>query len=76
MPKAIMHNNFRLPASYANFFIGNRTILVPAFNDPNDEVAENILKACFPNRKTVRIDSRILIRGQGGLHCITQQQPA
>ena len=76
MPSAIKYENFRLPASYANFYIGNRTVLVPAFNDPCDEVAEDILKMCFPNRRIVRIDSRILIKGQGGVHCITQQQPA
>ena len=75
MPRAIRHNSFQLPASYANFYIGNHTVLVPAFNDPSDEIAENILKACFPKRKIVRIDSRVLIKGQGGLHCITQQQP-
>ena len=76
MPRVIRHNSFQLPASYANFYIGNRTVLVPAFNDPSDEIAEDILKVCFPKRKTVRIDSRVLIKGQGGLHCITQQQPA
>jgi len=76
MPRVIRHENFQLPASYVNFYIGNHVVLVPAFNDPNDEAAENILRKCFPGRKIVRIDSRILIKGQGGLHCITQQQPA
>ena len=75
-PRAIMNGNFRLPASYANFYIGNHAVLVPAFNDPNDKVAEEILKTCFPKRKVVQIDSRVLIKGQGGIHCITQQQPA
>ena len=76
MPRAIRHNSFQLPASYANFYIGNHTVLVPAFNDPSDEVAEDILKMYFPKKKIVRIDSRTLIKGQGGPHCITQQQPA
>ena len=75
-PNSIKHKNSYLPASYANFYIGNSSVLVPAFNDPNDEIAKNILKSCFPTRKITLIDSRILIRGQGGVHCITQQQPA
>ena len=75
-PRAIKYKNIRLPASYANFYIGNRAVLVPAFNDPNDEIAKKILKLHFPTRKTILIDSRILIKGQGGIHCITQQQPA
>ncbi len=76
IPNAIKHKNSYLPASYANFYIGNSSVLVPAFNDPNDEIAKDILKSCFPTRKITLIDSRILIRGQGGVHCITQQQPA
>lgn len=75
LPSAIRHKNIQLPASYANFYIGNHTVLVPAFNDPNDAIAKDILKSCFPNRKVVLVDSRALIKGLGGLHCITQQQP-
>ena len=50
MPSTIKHKGFRLPASYANFYIGNQTVLVPAFNDPSDDIAEDILKKCFPSR--------------------------
>ena len=75
MPRAIKENNFFLPASYANFYIGNNAVLVPAFNDSNDILAQRTLKTCFPQKKIVPIDSRILIKGQGGIHCITQQQP-
>ena len=75
MPRKIKNNNFYLPASYANFYIGNNAVLLPAFNDPNDKVAQNILQSCFPRKKIVLIDSRILIKGLGGIHCITQQQP-
>jgi agmatine deiminase len=75
MPRAIEYKNFRLPASYANFYIGNNVVLVPAFNDPNDRIAQEILKPCFPKKKIAPIDSRILLKGQGGVHCITQQQP-
>jgi len=75
MPGVIKDDNFRLPASYANFFIGNNAVLVPEFNDSKDVIAQKTLKACFPKKEIVPIDSRILIKGQGGIHCITQQQP-
>jgi agmatine deiminase len=75
MPRKITDNNFHLPASYANFYIGNNAVLLPAFNDPNDKVAQSILKTCFPQKNIVPIDSQVLIKGQGGIHCITQQQP-
>ena len=75
IPRAIKDDNFRLPASYANFYIGNNAVLVPAFNDSNDVIAQKTLKTCFPKKQIIPIDSRILIKGQGGIHCITQQQP-
>jgi len=65
----------RLPASYLNFFIGNRAVLVPTFSDPNDEVALGILREAFPGRVVTGIDCRALIGGMGAIHCITQQQP-
>ena len=75
MPYEIKDKNFRFPASYANFYIGNNVVLVPAFNDPNDDVAKKILKKHFTGKNITLIDSRILIKGQGGIHCITLQQP-
>ena len=75
MPKIIKDKNLHIPASYTNFFIGNSAVLVPAFQDPNDKIAQDILKIYFPQKKIIPIDSRILIKGQGGIHCITQQQP-
>jgi len=75
MPHEIKDKDFRFPASYANFYIGNNVVLVPAFNDPNDYVVKEVLKAQFTDKKITLIDSRILIKGQGGIHCITQQQP-
>jgi agmatine deiminase len=65
----------KAPVSYANFFIGNKTVLVPIFNDKNDEEAISIIKSCFPNREVIGIDCRDLIYGGGTIHCITQQQP-
>ncbi len=76
MPAAIKHGTTRLPASYANFYIGNHSVLVPSFLQSRDEKVTSILKPYFPRKKVIPIDSRILIKGQGGIHCITQQQPA
>ena len=76
MPEPIYFNGQRLPASYANFYIANRLILVPTFNDPNDRVALNTLARLFPGRDVVGIYSRDLVLGLGALHCITLQQPA
>ncbi|MEN9249649.1 MAG: agmatine deiminase family protein [Gloeomargarita sp. GXS_bins_116] len=76
MPQPVIHRGQRLPASYANFYIGNTVVLVPTFNDPHDRVALDLLRDCFPNRDVVGIDSRALIEGLGGLHCLTQPVPA
>ena len=76
MPGAVKSGSARLPASYANFYIGNRTVLLPVFNVPNDRKAESILQKIFPDREVVPLPCRELLIGLGGLHCITQQQPA
>jgi len=66
----------RLPASYANFYIGNRAVLVPVFGDPNDRRALEIISKAFPGRRTVGIEAGALVHGLGTLHCISQQQPS
>jgi agmatine deiminase len=76
MPRKIVREGLRLPASYANFYIANRSVLVPTFADPADERALSALQDCFPSRRVVGIDSRELIWGLGTFHCLTQQQPA
>jgi len=76
MPAPLVFDGQRLPASYANFYIANKTVLVPTFNDPNDRVALNVLAECFPHREVIGIDCVELIWGLGTLHCMTQQQPA
>jgi len=76
MPKRIVREGLRLPASYANFYIANSCVLVPIFADPADELALSILRECFPGRRVVGIDCRELIWGLGTFHCLTQQQPA
>jgi agmatine deiminase len=76
MPKKIMREGLRLPATYANFYIANTCVLVPTFADPTDEVALSVLRECFPDRRLIGIDCRELIWGLGAFHCLTQQQPA
>jgi agmatine deiminase len=76
MPKKIMREGLRMPATYANFYIANTCVLVPTFTDPADEAALSVLRECFPNRRVVGIDCRELIWGLGAFHCLTQQQPA
>jgi agmatine deiminase len=75
MPKRIVREGLRLPASYANFYIANTCVLVPTFADPADDVALSILHECFPHRRVIGIDCRELIWGLGTFHCLTQQQP-
>jgi agmatine deiminase len=76
MPAPVYFEGRRLPATYANFYIANRTVLVPVFNDPNDRVALDILADIFPDREVVGIYCGDLIWGFGAIHCMTQQQPA
>lgn len=76
MPGPLIFDGQRLPASYANFYIANRMVLVPTFNDPKDRIALNILAECFPERKVIGINCVELVWGLGTLHCMTQQQPA
>ena len=66
----------RLPASYANFYIGNAAVLLPVYSHRNDRPAVKILKKLFPRRKIVPIECTSLIFGLGSIHCVTQQQPA
>jgi agmatine deiminase len=75
MPAPLFFENYRLPASYANFYIGNAAVLVPTFNDPNDRVALGVLDELFPDRPVVGIHAVDLVLGFGSLHCLTQQQP-
>jgi agmatine deiminase len=76
MPAPVYFERRRLPASYANFYIANRVVLVPVFNDPNDRIALDIFADIFPEREVVGIYCGDLIWGFGAIHCLTQQQPA
>ena len=75
MPKRIDFDGMRLPASYANFLILNKCVLVPTFNDANDRVALNVLADCFHDREIIGISAIDIIWGFGTLHCLSQQIP-
>lgn len=76
MPKPVIYDGQRLPASYANFYIANKIVAVPVFNDPNDDNALSIIASCFPDKEVVGIDSSDIIWGLGSWHCLSQQEPA
>jgi agmatine deiminase len=76
MPKPVYFEGQRLPASYANFYIANKLVLVPVFGDANDRVALDILAEQFEDREVIGVYCRDFIWGLGALHCMTQQQPA
>lgn len=75
MPSPLFYGKWRLPASYANFYICNSCVMVPTFNDMNDRVALGILGELFTDRPVVGIHAVDLVLGFGSLHCLTQQQP-
>jgi len=75
MPAPLHFGRWRLPASYANFYISNAAVIVPTFNDPNDRVALGMLAELFRDRPVVGIHAVDLVLGFGSLHCLTQQEP-
>ena len=76
MPAGIIYEDMRLPASYANFYISNKHVIVPTFRDKNDDKALQILEQAFPDREVVGLDSTDIIWGLGSFHCLSQQEPA
>jgi agmatine deiminase len=76
MPAPIVYEEQRLPASYANFYIANKYVVVPTFQDKSDDRALDILQTCFTDRKVVGVDSLDIIWGLGSFHCLSQQEPA
>jgi agmatine deiminase len=75
MPSPLYFDNIRLPASYANFYISNQSVLVPTFNDSNDRIALNLLSDFFSDRKIIGIHSVDLVWGLGTIHCLTHEEP-
>jgi agmatine deiminase len=76
MPAPVIWEDQRLPASYANFYIANRHVIVPTFRDPNDDKALQILQKSFPDRVVIGLDSVDIIWGLGSFHCLSQQEPS
>ena len=75
MPRPIVYEEQRLPASYANFYIANASVIVPNFRCKEDDQAMRILAECFPTRSIIGIDSVEIIWGLGSFHCLSQQEP-
>lgn len=75
MPKAVIIDDFRTPGSYANFLICNAGVIVPIFNNPNDQIAIDILEKAFPGRAILPLLANEIIWGQGSFHCLSQQEP-
>ena len=76
MPPPVVYEDQRLPASYANFYIANRVVLLPIFGHARDQQAIQVLEKLFPARRVVGIDCTDLVWGLGAFHCLTQQVPA
>jgi agmatine deiminase len=76
MPDEVIYENQRLPASYANFYIANKVVVVPTYRCSKDERVLDIIADCFPEREVIGIDSTEIIWGLGSFHCLSQQEPA
>lgn len=75
MPSPVVYEDQRLPASYANFYIGNDVVVVPTYRDKNDDKAVGIIADCFKDRRVIGLDSTDIIWGLGSFHCLSQQEP-
>ena len=75
MPEELVYEDQRLPCSYANFYIANKSVIVPTFRSERDDKALRIIQECFPTREVVGIDSTDIIWGLGSFHCLSQQEP-
>jgi agmatine deiminase len=75
MPRPILWGEERLPASYANYYVANDLVLVPTFDDPNDDVAMSLIGEHFPTRRIVGIRATDLVLGLGTVHCSTHEEP-
>ena len=75
MADAVYEDNYRLPATYANFLIMDKVVLMPTYSSNKDVIAKKQLQKAFPNREIIGVDCQTLIKQHGSLHCITMQYP-
>ena len=75
MPDELIYEDQRLPCSYANFYIANKSVIVPTFRSAKDDQALQIIQQCFPTREVKGIASTEIIWGLGSFHCLSQQEP-
>jgi agmatine deiminase len=75
MPDELIYEDQRLPASYANFYIANKSVIVPTYRCDKDEKVLQIIQDCFPGREVIGLDSTDIIWGLGSFHCLSQQEP-
>lgn len=77
MPDAMFYDDERLPATYANFIIINGAVILPTYKQPDkDKEAQRIVQQAFPDREIICIDSSVIVRQHGSLHCCSMQFPA
>ena len=76
MPDALYDDGDRLPATYANFLIINGAVIVPTYNqEENDARALELVAEAFPGYDIIGIDSQTIVRQHGSIHCLTMQYP-
>ena len=75
MAEPVYHNDYRLPATYANFLIMNSVVLMPTYSTAIDVAAKAQLQKAFPDKEIIPVDCRAIIKQHGSLHCITMQYP-
>ena len=66
----------RMPASYINFYIANKVVVMPLYDKRRDRAAAATLARLFPTRRIMGVQTREILLGGGNIHCITQQVPA
>ena len=69
-------DGLRMALSYINFYIANEAVIMPVFEDPQDNRVTDLFSKAFPDREIVQVPASDIVYGGGGIHCITQQQPA